>query len=309
MKNFDYLEPKSVAEACALLKHHGGDAKVFAGGSHLTILMKQGLYNPKMLVNIKRIPELKGIKYDAKDGLSIGALMTHREIETSAVVREKFPVLCDAEREVANIRVRNMGTVGGNLASGEPLTDLSQIFISLDGKATITGPDGHRTIPIEELFVDFYTTSLAEDEILTQVVIPPLPARSGVEYIRFSSSSVVDKPSAGVAVRLTLDTGGETVETARIVLGCVGATPVRARKAEALIAGKQLTSQLAEEAGSIASQECSPTSDLRGSEQYKRAIVRTLVKRAAAKAYERALTLPSPSGRGFEKGQEETKIG
>ena len=288
MRNFDYLEPTTVAEACALLKQHGGEAKVFAGGSHLTILMKQGLYEPKILVNIKKISELKGINYDAKDGLSIGALVTHREIETSAVVREKFPVLCDAEREVANIRVRNMGTVGGNLASGEPLTDLAQIFIALDGKARIAGPNGQRAIPIEDLFVDFYTTSLAEDEILTQVVTPPLPAHSGIEYIRFSSSSVVDKPSAGVAVRLTLDNGGETIQTARIVLGCVGATPVRARKAEALVAGKKLTPQLAEEAASAAAQECSPTSDLRGSEQYKRAIVRTLVKRAAAKAYERA---------------------
>jgi aerobic carbon-monoxide dehydrogenase medium subunit len=288
MRNFDYLEPTTVAEACGLLKQHAGEAKVFAGGSHLTILMKQGLYNPKALINIKKISELKGIKYDVKDGLSIGALVTHREIETSALVREKFPVLSEAEREVANIRVRNMGTVGGNLASGEPLTDLSQIFIALDGKAKITGPDAQRTIPIEDLFVDFYTTILAEDEILTQVLLPLLPVRSGIDYIRFSSSSVVDKPSAGVAVRLTLDTGGETIQTARIVLGCVGATPVRARKAEGLVTGKTLTTQLAEEAGSIASQECSPTSDLRGSEQYKRAIVRTLVKRAAAKAYERA---------------------
>jgi aerobic carbon-monoxide dehydrogenase medium subunit len=290
MRNFDYLEPTTVAEACALLKQYSGEAKVFAGGSHLTILMKQGLYQPKALINIKKISQLKGIKYDASEGLTIGALVTHREIETSAMVREKVPVLSDAEREVANIRVRNMGTIGGNLASGEPLTDLSQIFIALDGKAKITGPDGHRTIPIEELFVDFYTTSLAEDEILIRVVLPPLPARSGVDYIRFSSSSVVDKPSAGVAVRLTLDTGGEAIQTARIVLGCVGATPVRARKAEALITGKQLTPQLTEEAGSAASQECSPTSDLRGSEQYKRAIVRTLVKRAAGKAYERAVS-------------------
>jgi carbon-monoxide dehydrogenase medium subunit len=289
MRNFDYLEPTTVAEACELLKQHAGEAKVFAGGSHLTILMKQGFYQPNALVNIKKIPELRGIKYDAAEGMTIGALVTHREIETSALVREKFPVLCDAEREVANIRVRNMGTVGGNLASGEPLTDLSQIFISLDGRAQIAGPAGVRIIPVEELFVDFYTTSLAEDEILTQVVLPPLPARSGVDYIRFSSSSVVDKPSAGVAVRLTLENSGETIQTARIVLGCVGATPVRARKAEALITGEQLTPQLAEEAGSAASQECSPTSDLRGSEAYKRAIVRTLVKRAAGKAYERAL--------------------
>jgi carbon-monoxide dehydrogenase medium subunit len=292
VRNFDYLEPTTVSEACALLKQHAGEAKVFAGGSHLTILMKQGLYQPKALVNIKKIPELRGIKYDVSEGLVIGALVTHREIETSALVREKFPVLSDAEREVANIRVRNMGTVGGNLASGEPLTDLSQIFIALDGKVQIAGPAGTRATAVEELFLDFYTTSLAEDEILTQVVLSPLPPRSGVEYIRFSSSSVVDKPSAGVAVRLTLGSSGETIQTARIVLGCVGATPVRARKAEALITGKQLTSQLAEDAGSTASQECSPTSDLRGSEQYKRAIVRTLVKRAVVKAWERALTFP-----------------
>ena len=288
MKNFDYLEPQTVAEACALLKQHGGEAKVFAGGAHLTILMKQGLLEPKSLVNIKKIPELKGIRYDATQGLTIGALVTHRELETSALVKEKFPVLCEAEREVANIRVRNMGTVGGNLASGEPLTDLAQIFIALDGKAKIAGPTVHRMIPVEELFVDFYTTSLAEDEILTQVVLPPLPAHSGIDYIRFSSSSVVDKPSVGVAVRLTLDSGAETIQTARIVLGCVGATPVRARKAEALLVGKKLTAELAQEAGSVASQECSPTSDLRGSEQYKRAIVGTLVKRAARTAYERS---------------------
>jgi aerobic carbon-monoxide dehydrogenase medium subunit len=290
MRNFDYLEPTSVAEACALLKQHAGEAKIFAGGSHLTILMKQGLYEPKSLINIKKIPELRGIKYDSKDGLTIGALVTHRELETSALVRERFPVLCDAEREVANIRVRHMGTIGGNLASGEPLTDLSQIFIALDGKARIAGPNGVRTIAVEDLFLDFYTTSLADDEILTQVVILPLPPKSGINYIRFSSSSVVDKPSVGVAARLTLNATDETTQAARIVLGCIGATPVRARKAEAVITGKKLTAELIGEAGGIASQECSPTSDLRGSEQYKRAIVRTLVKRAADAAYKKALS-------------------
>jgi len=289
MKNFEYLEPTTVAEACSLLQQHAGEAKVFAGGTHLTILMKQGLYEPKALVNVKNIRELKGVRYDSTEGLIIGALTTHRELETSALVQEKFPVLCAAEREVANIRVRNMGTVGGNLASGEPLTDLSQIFIALDGKARIVGPNGQRTIPVEELFVDFYTTSLADDEILTQIMLPPLSPRSGVEYVRFSSSSVVDKPSVGVAVRLTLDNSSETIHVARVVLGCVGATPVRARKAEALLMAKKLTAELAEQAGSTASQECTPTSDLRGSEQYKRAIVRTLVKRATGKAYERAL--------------------
>ena len=288
MRNFDYLEPTSVAEACALLKQHGSEAKVFAGGAHVTILLKQGLYQPKVLVNIKKISELRGIKFEAAEGLIIGALVTHREIETSALVMEKLPVLCEAEREVANIRVRNMGTVGGNLASGEPLTDLAQIFIALDGQLKITGPSGQRSIPVEELFLDFYTTSLAEDELITQVMLPPLPPRSGIEYIRFSSSSVVDKPSAGVAVRLTLDQ--EKVRIARIVLGCVGPTPMRARNAEALFTGKKLTDELIADAGAMASQECSPMSDLRGSEQYKRAIVRTLVKRAADAAYKNALS-------------------
>jgi carbon-monoxide dehydrogenase medium subunit len=287
MKNFDYLEPTTVADACALLKQHAGEAKVFAGGSHVTILMKQGLYQPKALVNIKKIVELKGIRFDPSEGLAIGALVTHRELETSALVREKFPVLCEAEREVANIRVRNMGTVGGNLASGEPLTDLSQIFIALDGRLEILGPNGRRIIAVEELFVDFYTTSLAEDEIITRVVLPPVPARSGIEYIRFSSSSVVDKPCAGVAVRFTLDK--EVVQTARVVLGCVGPTPVRARQAEASLTGEKISLESAAAAGKIASRECSPTDDLRGTEHYKRAIIGTLVKRAALKAYERAL--------------------
>jgi carbon-monoxide dehydrogenase medium subunit len=287
VRNFDYFEPTTVAEACALLKQHGGEAKIFAGGSHVTILMKQGLYQPQALINIKKIPELKGIRFGAAEGLTIGALVTHRELETSPLVKEMFPVLCAAEREVANIRVRHMGTVGGNLASGEPLTDLSQIFIALEGKLRIAGPAGQRTLPVEELFVDFYTTSLVEDEVITAVVLPPLPPKSGIEYIRFSSSSVVDKPSVGVAVRLTLEK--EAVCAARIVLGCVGPTPVRARKAEAMLAGTRVSAESAVQVGKLASQECSPISDLRGSEQYKRAIVATLVRRALTAAHEKAL--------------------
>jgi carbon-monoxide dehydrogenase medium subunit len=286
MRNFEYLEPTSVAEACALLERYGAEAKVFAGGAHLTILMKQGLYRPKVLVNIKKIPELRGIQFDPSSGLTIGALVTHHEIETSPLIRQHLPVLAEAESEVANIRVRNMGTIGGNLASGEPLTDLAQIFIALDAAARIAGANGHRTIALEELFVDFYQTSLAEDEILTQVVLPPPPPQSGIEYIRFSSSSVVDKPSVGVAARISLE--NDVCRTVRIVLGCVGATPIRARKAEAVLMDRPPDPALASEAGVIAARECSPSSDVRGSEEYKRAVVATLVKRAVGKSYERA---------------------
>lgn len=289
MKNFDYLEPKSVAEACALLRQHGPEARIFAGGAQLTILMKHGLYQPKALINIKKIPELRGITFDPTAGLTIGALVTHRDLETSKLVKDKFPVLSEAEREVANIRVRNVGTIGGNLASGEALTDLSQIFIALDGNVKIAGPGGNRNLLVEELFVDFYQTSLAEDELLTHVLIPPMPPRSGIAYIRFSSSSAVDKPSVGVCVRVTLEQGNENARSVRVVLGCVGPTPVRARKAEALLAEKSIVPELIEEAGASAARECNPSSDLRGSEHYKRAIVGTLVKRALIQAREQAI--------------------
>ncbi len=289
MRDFEYLEPATVAEACGLLKRYAGEARPYAGGAYLSIVMKQGLLQPKALVNIKKIKELKGIRFDRAEGLILGALVTHREIETSALVRETFPILREVEREVANIRVRNVGTVGGNLASGEPLTDLAQIFISLDARIKVAGPSGERVMPLEELFVDYYQTSLAEDEILTQVIIPPLPACSGIEYIRFSSSSVVDKPCVGVSVRLSLETEKKVCRVVRIVLGCVAPVPMRAQRAEAVLHGKPLRPELVEEAAASAAQECSPVSDLRGSEKYKRAIVSTLVKRAVRRAHERAL--------------------
>jgi carbon-monoxide dehydrogenase medium subunit len=290
MRDFEYLEPSTVSEACELLRRYEGGARVYAGGAYLSIVMKQGLLQPKALVNIKKIKELGRVRFDPTEGLTLGALVTHHEIETSGLVEEKFPILCEVEKEVANIRVRNVGTVGGNLASGEPLTDLAQVFMALDARVKIVGSSAERVIPLEELFVDYYQTSLADDEVLTHVLIPPLPIRSGIEYIRFSSSSVVDKPCVGVAARITLELDGEASRTVRIVLGCVAPTPLRAKRAEKVLERKPLRPELVDEAGASAAQECNPVSDLRGSEQYKREIVRTLVKRAVSRAYERAVS-------------------
>jgi carbon-monoxide dehydrogenase medium subunit len=288
MKPFDYLEPTTVAEACELLRRHGGEARLYAGGAYLSIVMKQGLLQPKILINIKRIAELKDIDCDPQEGLSIGALVTHRELETSELIREKLPLLCEVEKEVANIRVRNVGTVGGNLASGEPLTDLAQVFIALDAQVEILGSSGKRVISLEELFIDSYQTCMTEDEILTRVLIPPLPSHSGVEYIRFSSSSVVDKPCVGVAVWIALDPAERGCRDVRIVMGCVGPTPMRARQAEQILIGKAARSEVIQEAAKRAAQECNPVSDLRGSESYKRAVVHALVRRALTTAAGRA---------------------
>jgi carbon-monoxide dehydrogenase medium subunit len=289
MNDFDYLEPRTVSEACDLLQRYQNTALVYAGGAYLSILMKQGLVRPKALVNIKKISALKEIRCDPAAGLTLGALVTHREIETSPLLKEKLPVLCEVEKEVANIRVRSVGTLGGNLASGEPLTDLAQVLISLDARVRIAGASGERVIPLEELFVDYYQTSLAGGEILTHVIVPQLPSSSGIEYLRFSSSSVVDKPCVGVSVRLSLGSDRQTCNQARVVLGCVAPVPMRVRKAEQVLTADPIRSETLEEAAALAAGECSPLSDLRGSEEYKRAIVRTLVKRAGAQAYKRAL--------------------
>ena len=288
MRDFEYLEPTTVAEACALLQRYAGAARPYAGGAYLSIVLKQGLIQPAALVNIKKIDELKGIRFDAEDGLVIGALTTHRELETSELAQAKFPILAEVERAVANIRVRNVGTIGGNLASGEPLTDLAQVFIALDARAGIAGPSGSRIVSMEELFIDVYQTSLAEDELLTQIVIPPLPPGSGIEYIRFSSSSIVDKPAVGVCARVSLSADSKTCDAVRISLGCVAPTPMRARKAEGILAGRPFSPELAAEAGAAAAAASSPVSDLRGSEKFKRGIVRALVRRALEKAYDRA---------------------
>ena len=195
--------------------------------------MKQGLYQPKALVNIKKIPELRGIKFDAAEGLIIGALVTHRELETSrAHKRETSRTLRGGKRSRQYPRAQY-----GNGRRQSRFRRTADGFIAnfycagRQAKNYRAHPGSARSRS-KSLFLDFYTTSLAEDEIITQVVLPPLPPNSGIEYTRFSSSSVVDKPSAGVAVRLTLDE--ETVRVARIVLGCVGPTPVRARKAEVI---------------------------------------------------------------------------
>ncbi len=287
LRNFEYLEPTMTREACELLAKYGEDARIYAGGTSLLVLMKQGLFRPKYLVNIKRIPELNYIRYDEHEKLlKIGALVTHRTLETAPIIREKLPVVAEVEPEIANIRVRNVATIGGNFCFAEPLTDLPPILIGLETRVKIAGPKGDRTVPLENFFVDYYETILKSDEMLTEVQVPDAPAHTGIKYIRFAPGS--DKPSVGVAVAMTLDPAKKTLNEVKVVLGCVAPTPMRAAQAEAVLKGREFNPRLVEEAARLASEECSPLTDIRGSESYKREIVRVLVKRAARVAYERA---------------------
>jgi carbon-monoxide dehydrogenase medium subunit len=264
---------------------HPEDARIYAGGTSLLLLMKQGIVRPEYLVNIKRIPGLRYIE-SANGTIRIGALATHHDLEVSAVIREHLPEIAELEPQVANIRVRSTGTIGGNLGFAEPLTDLPPLLIALDARVKVASSDSERTFRLEELFAGYYETTLAPHELITEIQADQTKPHSGFKYLRFSVGS--DKPAVGCAVGVRIDPAtGKCVE-ARCVLGCVAPTPLRVREAEDVLRGNPYRAELAAEAGRAAAEACSPLADLRGSEEYKRAMVSVLVGRAAKEAFRRA---------------------
>lgn len=282
---FEYLEPETVQEACGLLAQYPEQARIYAGGTSLLLLMKQRLLWPAYLVNIKKIRGLRGI-HDENGRVCIGALTTHHDLEVSPVIRQHLPAISEAEPEIANIRVRSTGTVGGNLAFAEPLTDLPPIFIALDAQARIAGPAQGRSIRVHDLFAGYYESTLAPDELLTEIEVNKTPPHFGLCYRRFSAGS--DKPAVGCAVAVTLDPDIGACADARVVLGCVAPTPLRVEEAEAALLGRPYHPDITNDAAAIASRACAPLSDIRGSEEYKRAIVAVLTRRAVAEAFQRA---------------------
>jgi aerobic carbon-monoxide dehydrogenase medium subunit len=285
LRSFEYIEPLSTHEACLCLRDLPEEARIYAGGTSLLLLMKQGIIQPTHLVNLKKITALRYIQEEPSSVL-IGALTTHHELEVSPVIKQHFPVISDTELQIANIRVRSTGTVGGNLAFAEPLTDLPPIFIALGAQVRIEGPNGQRSIPLERLFSGYYETTLDSHELLVEVELPKQSSFMGIQYIRFSSGS--DKPAVGCAIAVKLDASNGTCTDARVVLGCVAPTPLRVPESETLLIGSPFRPELAARAALLASRSCSPLSDLRGSESYKRSIVQVLVKRAVPEAFHRA---------------------
>ena len=285
MIKFDYQEPATLQEAFALVEQHGEDAKVIAGGTSLIIWMRQRLLMPKVVISLARIPRFDEISYDETAGLRIGAGARHRDIELSPIVRKRYPLLHETFRKVAQPRIRNMGTVGGNLAGGDPLTDPGASLIALDAEVTLTSSKRQRTVPLDEFFIDYYQTALEPGELLTEIHVP-LPQRPGWSHIKFTPRSVEDFATVGVA--LTLKTSNGTCEDIRIGLNSVASTIVHAKKAEAVLRGKAVTDASLREMGEVASTECDPMDDNRGSPEYKREMVKVLVRRAAQEALRRA---------------------
>ncbi len=287
IKDFNYHVPITVKEALAWLAQHGDEAKVIAGGQSLLVLMKQGLIAPQYLIDIKGIAALDYIKFDEKKGLKVGSLTSHRAIESSPVVRKEFGVLAQMEQGLASIQIRNCGTIGGNLCHADPAGDPAPPLIALRANARIAGPHGERSLPLEEFFRDYYETALQTDEILAAIQVPKPAPRTGTAYTKFALMAG-DHPIVGVAVSLTLGSRDGVCDDARIVLGAVAPVPMRAQRAEKVLAGKVINDEVIEEAARIAAEESRPTSDVHGSEEYRKELVRVLVKRVAKEAIERA---------------------
>lgn len=285
MVKFDYVEPESIEEACGLLEEHPDDAKVIAGGTALVIWMRLRLLNPGFVISLEKIPDFNYIRYDPKDGLRIGAGARHREIELSPVVRSHYLLLHETFRKVAQPRIRNMGTIGGNLCQGDPLTDPGASLMALDAELSLTSSKGKRTLPVESFFQDYYQTDLKPGEILTEIHVPPPIKKLGWCHIKFTPRSEEDFATVGVA--LTVRGQKDTCEDIRLALNSVAPTILRAKRAENILRGKKITDDLLQEMGETAATEVDPMDDNRGSADYKREMVKVLVRRAAKEALQR----------------------
>jgi aerobic carbon-monoxide dehydrogenase medium subunit len=283
--SFEYLRPKTLPEAIGLLQQYGDDAKILSGGQSLIPMMKLRLARPGYLVDINRITGLSHIKEEG-GYLKIGGLTREAELEASSLVRAKYPIIIDTAHVIADPQVRNLATVGGNLAHGDPANDHPATMVALGAQVVATGAKGERVIPIEDFFLTLFSTALQHDEILTEIRIPiPLP-RSGGAYLKLERK-VGDFATAAVAVQLTLDDKG-ACQKVGIGLTNVGPTPVKARKAEDFLRGKKLDEANIAQAAQLAADEADPSADLRGPVEYKKGLVKELAKRALTRALQRA---------------------
>jgi len=268
-----------------MLKKYGSEAKILSGGMSLIPLMKLRLAEPAHLIDINRISGLDQIE-EADGFLTIGTLVREADLEKSALIRSKYPLLLDTTLVIADPLVRNRATIGGNLAHGDPANDHPATMLALEAELVVVGPQGQRKIPVTGFFTDLFTTALNSDEILTEIRIPIPPPGSGGAYFKLERK-VGDFATAGVAVQLTVGKD-DICERVGIGLTNVGLTPVKAEKAEEALRGKKIDGESIKRAAQLAAQESQPTADLRGSEEYKRDLVRVLTVRALNRALERS---------------------
>src|SRR5712691_11797962 len=281
MRPFDYVEPETLDEALALLAYDPDDTLVMAGGTSLVILMKQELIRPARVLGLRRLAQLRAI--EATDhGLDLGALATHGALARSEAVRGHAAALASTFAAVATVRIREQATLGGNLAHADPAQDPPLTLLALDAVAVAMSKARARRIPLEELFVDVFETSLDPNELLLRVELPPLPAGARATYQKFLPNTLDDYATVSVAAVVATDATGACTH-ARIALGGAGPVPLRAYEAERSLMGRPLNDAAIREAAALAAAATDPIDDLRGSAHYKRAMARVWTERALRK--------------------------
>lgn len=283
MRDFDFLEPGTVHEASHMMADLGDDCRAIAGGTALMLGMRQRMLTPTHLVSLARVPQLRGIEFDAKNGLRIGALSRHADVASSPVVRQHYPVLASMASRVANPQVRNQGTIGGNLCYADPSTDPPGCLMALDAKVVLGSSRGERVLSIEEFLVDYYVTALEPDEIVTEIRVPPLAAGADGVYSRFLRTAAEHRPLASVAFVARHE--GLLCREARIAVGASTPIPVRLRRAEAFLEGRTVDENTVHEVADIVAADIEPVSDTRGNADFRREMVRVVARRTVAELF------------------------
>ncbi|MGH2461010.1 MAG: FAD binding domain-containing protein [Chloroflexota bacterium] len=288
MKDFTYLAPSTVAEALGLLAAHQGKAKVLAGGTDLMLQLQNGLFAPDFLIDVRGIPELGTLDYDARAGLTLGAATALRRIETSEIVLEKYPHLASGAREIGSIQIRNLGSIGGNICTATPSADIIPSLVSLEATARVASVRGERTVPMDAFFTGVRKTVLAPDELLVDLRIPAPAARTSGVYIKVYTRPAMDLAMVGVAATVSLAPGDSVIRRATVCLGAVATTPIRVHEAEQLLEGQAVTDEILARAGQAAARAARPISDVRASAEYRREQCDLMTRRAIRQAVERA---------------------
>ena len=278
----DYLAPTSLEEALQTLKQQTEGIKIIAGGTDLVPRMRSRVVEPSLLVDL-RLLDLDGIEMTA-EGIRIGASATHTDILESRLLAEHCPALVEAAADIAGPPIRNRGTAGGNLVNASPAADLVPPLLAYDARVVLANADSKREIPLVNFFTGPGLTVLSADEILTEILIPPVPQRTAGKFIKLGKRKAMAVSVVSVAARLTLDEAG-LISQARIALGSVAPTPMRAKKTEAALQGQPPSPELFMEAGQISKGEASPISDIRASGDYRKKMVAVLTRRALEAAW------------------------
>jgi len=286
MHRFEYFAPETLPDAISLLHRYGSTARLIAGGTDLITALKERTEKPGYLINLAGISELCFIKYDHTYGLRIGAATTVREIEKSPLVQATFPVISSAASTLASIQIRNLATAAGNICRASPSADLPPALLALGASVRLAGLAGQRSVALVDFFTGPGKTVLQPDEILIEILVPPIKPCSGAIYIKHCPRRAMDLASIGIAAAITLEEG--CCSEIGIAMGAVAPTPRRAHQAEAVLRSKPVTTGLIEQAAETAAFEASPISDVRASAAYRRQMVKVLVCRALQQAFELA---------------------